>query len=413
MASLGTLVAIVWTRPLDDLVSMAWHDTGGPDDLWQASPDAPVTGLRLGEDQLSVATDRSPGAERLFVAVRTSAEEAPNRGRLDPQVVVVEFSTDADPMSYLFGRVEEQHGGPIILVNSDARELYVAASAPKAGGPIYYKTASLDRIAFPTGLGTLLIPATEQHPRLESPTSTKQALDETSGLVIAATDTLAGLYGFGALGVDATAGTPAPSDGSPAAVPIVDNTFDGLAVGAAVPGWVVDGDPLPSFVIRVLTGSNSSARLSSSTTDARACVAFREISEGVLRVEAETLFNLATEGELRMLQVRGVSGELVAIRLRNREVVYQDGPTRVRSGLILAPGRWYHSVLTLDLATKTYAIELRDATDDSILLQDEGLVWRSTDSSIVNRVCAELPPQPGLDLYLDDVRVTSNAAAEG
>jgi len=413
IASLGTHVAVIWTRPSEDAVFTAWHDTTGPEDVWQPGADTPLAGLRFGEDDLSVAADRSPGAERLFVAVRTSAERASNQGRLDPQVVVVELRLNADPTTYLVGRVEDRHAGPIILINSDARELYVVAAAPKAGGAIYYKTASLDRIMFQTGVGTLLVPAAVAHPRLVNPTSTKQALDNNSGMVVAATDTGAGLYAFGALGVgDGTAVTPVPSSSSPAAAPLVDNTFDGLAVGAQVPGWVVEGEPLPSFVIRVLSGSDSSARLSSSTTAARACIATGDVSEGVLRVEAETLTNLASAEELRLLQVRGATGEVASVRLRDGEVVYGDGTARVRSGLFLAPGRWYRSVLVLDFASQTYAVELRNAADDSILLQDGGLGWRSIESSIVKRLCAELPPQPGLDLYLDDVRVTSSTAEE-
>jgi hypothetical protein len=408
VASLGDRVAIVWTRPSDDLVSMAWHDIGGPADVWQASPDAVVAGLRLGEDQLSVAADRSPGAERLFVAVRTSTDESPDRGRLDPQVVLVEFAAGATPTSYLFGRVDEQHAGPIILINSDDRELHVVAASPEVGGAIYYKTTSLDRIAFPPGRGTSLIPASDDHPRLANPSSTKQALDDATGMLVAASDTGAGVYGFGALGVapGSAEESPAPVPSSAAVAPLVDNTFDGLAVGADVPGWVVDGDPLPSFVIRVLAGSDSSARLSATTVAARACTTFRDISEGTVRVEAAGLFNVASEQELRLIQVRGAGGELASIRLRNGEVVYGDGIERIRSELVLVPGRWYRSVLTLDLATKTYAIELYDAANDSLLLQDDGLAWR-TDSPVVNRVCAELPPQPGLDLYLDDVRVTT------
>lgn len=411
LATLGTEIAVIWTRPSEDVVFAAWNDITGPEDIWQQSPDVPLAGLNLGEDDLSVVADRSPGAERLFVAVRTSADLAPNGGRLDPQVVVMELTPNASPKTYLVGRVDDQLAGPIALLNSETRQLYIVAVAPKAGGAIYYKAASLDRITFPSGPGTLLVAADEQHPRLGKPTSTKQALDDSSGMVVAGTDTGAGLYAFGALNVgDGTAGAPSPAASSPTTTALVDNTFDGLAVGARVPGWTVEGEPPPAFVIRVLSGSDSSARLSSSAIDSRACVAFGEVSSGVLRVEAETLTNMASTDELRLLQVRGTAGELASIRLRDGEVVYADGTARVRSGLVLAPGRWYRSVLVLDLGSLTYAIEIRNGTDDSILVQDEGLGWRPTDAPIANRACAELPPQPGLDLYLNNVRVTSSPA---
>jgi hypothetical protein len=410
LATLGTRIAVIWTRPTEDAVFSAWNDITGPDDIWQQSPDVPLAGLNLGADNLSVVADRSPGAERLFLAVRTSADLAPYGGRLDPQVVVIELAPDTSPKTYLVGRVDDQLAGPIALLNTQARQLYIVAVAPKGGGAIYYKSASLDRISFPSGPGPLLVAADEQHPRLGKPTSTKQALDDASGMVVAGTDTVVGLYAFGALNVgNGGAATPSPAASSPATTALVDNTFDGLAVGAQVPGWTVEGDPAPAFVIRVLSGSDSSARLSSSTIDSRACVAFGDVSSGVLRVEAETLTNMASTDELRLLQVRGTGGEIASIRLRDGEVVYTDGTARVRSGLVLAPGRWYRSALVLDLGSKTYAIEIRSGTDDSILLQDGGLAWRSTES-IANRACAELPPQPGLDIYLNNVRVTSSPA---
>ena len=249
IASLGDRVAVVWTTPTEDAVSMAWHDTGGPENVWEASPDAGLGGLSFGEDDLSVATDRTPGAERLFVAVKTSAELAPSRGRLDPQVVVVEFKIGEAPASYLFGRVEEQHSGPIILIDDQARELYVVAVAPRAGGAIYYKTTSLDEIRFTTGPGTLLMPASEEHPRLANPTSTKQSVTEGSGIVIAATDTREGRYGFGSLGVSPqTAGTPAPS-GSTAQAPlgIISTPSELSVLPMSGPAWdrlkaAADGD---------------------------------------------------------------------------------------------------------------------------------------------------------------------------
>jgi hypothetical protein len=134
------------------------------------------------------------------------------------------------------------------------------------------------------------------------------------------------------------------------------------------------------------------------------------VSEGVLRIEADTLTNIPSDEELRLLQARASSaGEVASVRLREGEVVYSDGANRVQSGIRLAPGRWYRSALTLDLSAQTYAVELRDATSGAIILQDEDLGWRSTDAQSVNRVCAQLPPQPGLDLYLDDVRVMAIA----
>ena len=187
---------------------------------------------------------------------------------------------------------------------------------------------------------------------------------------------------------------------------LVNYTFNGLAVGGVGPGWEVDGDPLPEFTVVSLTGSDSSARLTATTADARACTQFAGGEGDVLRAGADVLFNEPSTGDMKLLQLRGRGGEAASIRLREDEVVYADGDTRVRSELVLEPGRWYRVVLGLDLAARNMGVEVRDAVDDEVLLEDAGLGW-TAEVEAVDRVCAELSPQPGLELYLDEVRVRS------
>lgn len=411
IASIGEAIAVVWSARWEPSLQVAWHEVGEPSDVWRTGAVVTAASLGPGARQFAVTVDPSPGAERLFVVTTTGVDDLPERGRLDAQVLLIELSITGETQTFLVGRVEDQHADPIVIVNSASRQLYVVAAAPKAGGAIYYKTASLDDIEFATGLGSPLIPASDADSRFAHPTSTKQALDGRSGLVVAATDSTTGLYGFATVGAVGPAGG-VPTTSQPAA-PLLDQTFDGLRVGGEVPGWAVDGDPTPAFEIRVLTGSNSSARLSSTATDARACVSLTEVSVGVLRAEIATLVNIASNEELHLLQLRGPAGELASVRLREGEVVYGTGTSRVRTGLFLAPGRWYLSALILDFATQSYDLEMRNASDGSLLLEADELPWRSTESSVANRLCVELPPQPELDLYLDDVLVTTGQGDEG
>lgn len=409
IASVGGFVALVWTPTSDDAVHIAWHDPAGLPDVWQGGSAAPVAGLRLGEDQLGMAVDRSPGVERLLIGVRSGADQDPNRGRLDPQVVLIEFRRDAEPITYLVGRVQDQLGGPTLVIDGDARQIHLFMPAPAAGGTIYHKMASLDGLQFATGQGTPLFPSAASIAEFRSPTSTKQSVDRGSGLVVAATDAAAGRWGFGSLGV-------VNSGANPSATPddtdlLVNFTFNGLAAGAAVPGWEVDGEPAPAFTIESLTGSDSSARLAATIGDARTCTRFAVVEADMLRAGTKALFNAPSTGDMKLLQLRGRGGEAASIRLREGEVVYADGDARVRSGLVLAPGRWYRALLALDLTARTYDVQIRDAVDGAILLEDTGLAWPG-DVATVDQVCAELSSQPGLELYLDDVRVRSTGEDE-
>lgn len=409
IASVGGAVALVWTPTSEDAVHIAWHDPAGLPDVWEGGSDAPVAGLRLGEDQLGMVVDRSPGVERLLIGVRSSADQDPNRGRLDPQVVLIEFRRDAEPITYLVGRIQDQLGGPMLVIDADARQIHVFMPAPAIGGTIYHKAASLDGLQFATGQGTPLIPSSASPSDFRFPSSTKQSLDRGSGLVVAATDAAAGRWGFGSLGVEIPGANPSstPDDRDL----LVNFTFNGLAAGAGVPGWELDGEPAPAFTIESLTGSDSSARLSATAADARACTRFAAVEADVLRAGTDALFNEPSTGDMKLLQLRGRGGEAASIRLRQGEVVYADGTTRVRSGLVLVPGRWYRAVLALDLVGRTYGVQIRDAVDDEILLEDAGLAWPG-DVATVDQVCAELSPQPGLELYLDDVRVRSTGEGE-
>ena len=401
IAAVGPRIGLVWTSTSEDALHSAWLDPAEGTDTWSVGTPTPIPDLRYGEDEIGIAVDRSPGAERLFVGLRTSAEKAPDRGRLDPQVVVAELRPDAEVPVYLVSRVEDQHGGPTLVIDADARLLQVIMAAPAAGGTIHVKTASLDSIEFAAGTGQELIPATATLPQLVSPTSTKQSVDRGTGLVVAASDPSAGRWGFASIGL--TTSTATPNANPQERNLLVNYTFDGLAVGSAVAGWEVDGEPVPAYAIVALSGSDRSARLDATTGDARTCTRYPLVEEGVLRAGSYVLFNEQPADDLRLLQLRGPGGELAAIRLREGEVVYTDGDARVRSGLTLDPGRWYRAVLTLDIPSRTYGVEVRDRVGDRVLLRDAGLAWTSTDVPGTDRVCAELSPQPGLELYLDNV----------
>ena len=117
---------------------------------------------------------------------------------------------------------------------------------------------------------------------------------------------------------------------------LVNYTFDGLATGSAVAGWEVDGEPVPSYEIVALSGSDRSARLDGTTGDARTCTRYPLVEEGVLRAGSYVLFNESPADDLKLLQLRGPGGELAAIRLRQGEVVYTDGD----SARALRAHRW-------------------------------------------------------------------------
>jgi hypothetical protein len=413
LAAIGDHVALVWTTPTDDAVYAAIHDVTGPADLWISLSPAPMPGLSLGENHVSVAADPSPGAERLFVAVRLGLDTVESPDRLDPQIMLAEMRVDEEPRVHLFGRVRDQYGPPHVVVDGESRVLYLLAPVPRAGGSIYVKWASLDNLAFSTGIGTTFLEATGDHPQLRALTATKQALDTSSGLMVAATDQSAGVYAFGSLGVAKGTGSGAPpSSGPTITAPLLDQTFDGVPVNSDVAGWEVSEDSGAPFQIAVLSGADGSARLTATEVDARACARIELQTEGVLRIEAESLFNVATPADVFLLQVRGDGGEVASVRMREGLLVYPDGEERVETDRVLLPGRWYRSEIELDFGSQTYTLRVRDVASGTSLISEDGLDWRTAEVPSVNRICIEVPAVEGLDLYLDNVRASTEGAGE-
>ena len=406
MAAVGGRIGLVWTLTTEDSLHVAWLDPALGTDGWSAAPPIPIPGLQFGEDEIGIAVDRSPGAERLFVGLRTSADQTADRQRLAPQVVVAELRPGEDPVTYLVGRVEDQHGGPSLVIDGEARLLHVVMAAPSGGGTIYRKTASLDSLEFGGGLGQALIPATEALPALGSPTATKQSVDEGSGLVVAATDPDGRSVGLRLIGRGSRHGgtvRQGPDDRNM----LVNYTFNGLAVGDDPPGWEVDGDPLPAFDgrephrIRQLSPSDGD---DSRGADVRAICRRRGRRAAGGRGRA---VQRAVDGDIKLLQLRGRGGEAASIRLREGEVVYTDGDVRAcEAGSFSSPAAGI--VRCWGSTSRRGPSASRSATRSMTrsCLPDAGLAW-AAEVEAVDRVCAELSPQPGLELYLDEVRVRS------
>ena len=97
IAAVGERIGLVWTLTTDDALQVAWLDPALGTDGWSAAPPVPIPGLHFGADEIGIAVDRSPGAERLFVGLRTSADRAADRQRLAPQVVVAELRAGSGP----------------------------------------------------------------------------------------------------------------------------------------------------------------------------------------------------------------------------------------------------------------------------------------------------------------------------
>jgi hypothetical protein len=188
----GSKIGLMWGNQYDESGKSGYyfaiHDDGEPDDTWR--PDNPVMGAGMANDHINLKAD-SEG--RVFATLKT------RRDRIDrdldaPYSMLWVRDQDGGWTSHVFGTVGDSHTRSLALIDEKQRLLYMFASSPTcSGGKIYYKRTDLDDISFEKGRGTVFIQGPEGA-TVGDATSTKQNLDEVTGLLVVASDKNRGYY---------------------------------------------------------------------------------------------------------------------------------------------------------------------------------------------------------------------------
>ena len=144
----------------------------------------------MANDHINLKAD-SEG--RVFATLKT------RRDRIDrdpdaPYSMLWVRDEDGRWTSHVFGTVGDSHTRSLALIDEEQRLLYMFASSPTCtGGKVYYKRTDLDDISFEKGRGTLFMKGPEGV-NVGDATSTKQNLDEATGLLVVASDKNRGYY---------------------------------------------------------------------------------------------------------------------------------------------------------------------------------------------------------------------------
>jgi len=177
-------IGLMWSNQYDESgeagYHFATHKDGYPDEEWRS--DNPVLKSTMSNDHINLKAD-SEG--RIFAATKTRFDRI-KRGLDKPYIVLWVRNHDGEWTSHTFGTVRDSHTRSFALLDEARRELYMFATSPTCkGGKIYYKRTSLDDISFEKGKGTLFMQG-ENGTKIGDATSTKQNLDEVTGLMVVA-----------------------------------------------------------------------------------------------------------------------------------------------------------------------------------------------------------------------------------
>ena len=169
-------IGVMWSTKFGvHAMYFAVHVDGNADQTWQSVVAYGISG----DDHISLKTIANDAAGRVFAVIKTSTSAT---GRVvvlvcESTVTFCTATTDwvAYPV-YITGPGVFDATRPILLIDTDTRELYVFTRNEDGDDhrAIYYKKADLDNIAFPGGIGTLFINDATA-PDVNDPSSTNRA----------------------------------------------------------------------------------------------------------------------------------------------------------------------------------------------------------------------------------------------
>lgn len=188
-------VGIMWSNQDTGKIHFAAHQDGAPATTWQTT----AAYTPSSDDHINLKSLQSDGTGSLFAVVKTSQSF--------PLIVVLVCNSGANCLSASHWSAYPVYEGaanvptrPILLIDTDDRILYVFVQARENGHyAIYYKSTSLDNIMFPSGIGEPFIKSVTDG-EINNPTSTKQNVNSTTGLVILASSSGTNYYYHNSLG---------------------------------------------------------------------------------------------------------------------------------------------------------------------------------------------------------------------
>lgn len=181
----GNRIGIMWSNNLTDRLYFAVHRDADPPSVWQPlETPLPGAGCSSGcvDDHINLVTVGHGAGAQIFATTKTELTNPD-----DPLIYVLRRHPNAQWEGRVFARVRDGHTRPIAVADDTYKQLYVFATAPVAGGTIYYKHAAFDDLTFAPRLGNPAIHS-PLDPQTNNVTSTKQTVDVSSGLLVMASD---------------------------------------------------------------------------------------------------------------------------------------------------------------------------------------------------------------------------------
>jgi hypothetical protein len=180
----GSKIGVMWSNQNDSTIYFAVHRDGDADNVWQPRETAlkiPALG-KLVDDHLNLKAACDANGN-IYAATATNFS-----GSTKPGIFLLKRSAAGIWSRGIFAMAHLDHSRPVVMVNNENQRLYVFTRSNDTGpGVVYMKSASMKDLVFPPGLGTPFIQsATEIN--INNPTAAKQCVNNSTGILILASD---------------------------------------------------------------------------------------------------------------------------------------------------------------------------------------------------------------------------------
>ena len=175
----GNKVGLMWSNQATNAMYFAVHNDAAADNVWTI--ETATSGPGIADDHINLKTDSSG---RIYAATKTNLSGSGATVRL------LVRTAGGSWVIHVYGTAANGHTRAIVLLDQANSLIRMYATSPESGDIIYEKTLPLadaeNAVDFAPGLGTVFID--DGGSDLNNPTSTKQNLNASTGLLVLATN---------------------------------------------------------------------------------------------------------------------------------------------------------------------------------------------------------------------------------
>lgn len=189
LIDVGDAIVALWGNQNDAAFYYAVHNDADNDTVWSGG--VAIQGADIADDHLNLKSLQADSAGNIFAVVKTSL-----LGDTDDSILLLVAEKQAGGDYAWSSTTVAQRNAlqtrPIVLIDTEHREVYVFSST-ESDGSVYYKQSSIDALQFEPGAGTPFI-SSKTYSKINNATSTKQNVDRATGILVLASDDSKDVY---------------------------------------------------------------------------------------------------------------------------------------------------------------------------------------------------------------------------